>query len=225
MLAIAHRAPASPEACARLAGLGVRVFEIDVQVLGEQLVVSHFLPLHPLVPRVRRDRWGFTTRPRSEREIDLSAAVAAVPAEVELLLDLKNDRGEKAAELAHAVLGAGLDPARCHVSTKGWHVLRLLREQGFRTWRSVGDAAALAAVRGAAPVPDHAVTVRHSLLSAEVVDELQSGGTQVMAWTVNDLRRARQLAAFGVDGITSDSVEVLRFAAEQGPEKGAAPTE
>lgn len=212
MLAIAHRAPASAEQCARLAGLGARVFEIDLQVLGGELVVSHYLPVHPRLPRVRRDKWGFTVRPRLPREIGLAAAVAVVPAEVELLLDLKNDRGGQAAELARLVAESDLDPARCHVSTKGWQVLRMLREQGFRTWRSVGDAAALAAVRAVAPT-DHAVTVRHSLLTAAVVADLQAAGHRVMAWTVNDLARARALAGYGVDGITSDSPEVLRYVA------------
>jgi hypothetical protein len=214
MLAIAHRAPPSRAQCQGLVDLGVRVFEIDLQVLGGEIAVSHYLPVHPLLPRVRRDKWGFTTRPRLAREVGLAAAVAAVPAEAELLLDLKNDRGARAAELARLVTESDLDPARCHVSTHGWHVLPMLRERGFRTWRSVDDAAALAAVRAATPLADHAVTVRHSLLTAPVVAGLQATGLRVVAWTVNDLARARVLAGFGVDGITSDSPEVLRFAAE-----------
>lgn len=213
MLAIAHRAPGTAQGCLRLAELGVRVFEIDLQVLGGEVVVSHYLPVHPRLPLVRRDRRSLTIRPRLPREIGLAAAVAAVPDEVELLLDLKNDHGARAAELAGLVAESGVDPARCHISTKGWQVLPMLRERGFRTWRSVGDAGALAAIRAGLPLPDHAVTVRHSLLTAAVVAELRAAGVQVMAWTVNDLPRARVLAGYGVDGITSDLPQVLRFVA------------
>lgn len=229
MLAIAHRAPASREEGARLAALGVTVFEIDVQLLGGRLVVSHYLPVHPhpSMARVRRDRWEFTTRRRAPREIDLAGALGSVPAGVEVLLDLKNDRGRHAADLAQAVVSAGLDRTRCHVATKGWQVLRLLRAEGFRTWRSVGDRSALVAVLAAAPLPDHAVTVRHTLLTPDVVSALRATGTLVMAWTVNDIRRAAELARLGIDGITSDSPRVLALvgAAGPGPPQGAAPPE
>jgi glycerophosphoryl diester phosphodiesterase len=96
------------------------------------------------------------------------------------------------------------------VSTKGWHTLDALRGHGYPTWRTVADAHALADVLAGPPVPDSAVTVRHRLLTAEVVAQFHAVGTPVMTWTVNDPARAAQLVGFGVDGVTSDSVEVLR---------------
>lgn len=210
-IAIAHRAPSSAARCAKLLELGVTVFEVDVQSLGGELVSSHFLSPWPAFPRLRRDRWALTLG-RHRREIALRAAAAAIPAQARILLDLKIDRGPGAHALAAAVVGAGLDPDRFIVCTKGWDTLPLLREHGLPTWRTVGDPAALHAVL-ATPVPDVAVTVHHELLTAPVIAELHAAGTTVMAWTVNDLTCARRLVEDGVDGVTSDSPAVLRAVA------------
>ena len=57
--------------------------------------------------------------------------------------------------------------------------------------------------------PTFAVTVRHPYLTPETIERLRRDG-KVMAWTVNDPRRALELAAAGVDGITSDLPQVFR---------------
>ena len=223
MLAIAHRAPSTPAGCARLAALGVKVFEIDVQVVDGELVVSHFLPVVGAVPRLRRDRWTVTLARRQASEIALAGAVAAIPKDVAVLLDLKTDRGEPALELARLVAAAGLEPKRCHVSSKGWESLAILRKKGFRTWRSVADARALAAAVREGRVADHAYTVRHTLLNPQITAGLHTLAPHVMAWTVNSQQRAMRLADFGVDGITSDDPDVLAWAAAlppRGPRDG-----
>lgn len=211
--AIAHRAPADPARCAALAAAGASIFEIDVQAFAHLLVSSHFLPVHPLLGRVRRDRRSFTVRHRTPAEIDLARAIAAVPDGARILLDLKCDVGQPASDLVDRLAEAGLDRDRCLVSTKGWHTLPALRAAGFRTWRTVADTTTLAAVLGGPPLPDDAVTVRHSLLTAEVVARLREKVPAVMCWTVNDPRRAADLVAAGVDGVTSDSIDVVRAVA------------
>lgn len=211
--AIAHRAPADPARCAALADAGATVFEIDVQAFAVDLVSSHFLPVHPLLPRVRRDRRSFTVRRRTSAEIDLARAMAAVPDGARILLDLKCDVGRPASDLVDRLVEVGLDRERCLVSTKGWHTLPALRAAGFRTWRTVADAARLAAVLDGPPLSDDAVTVRHSLLTARVVQRLREKVPTVMCWTVNDPQRAADLVAAGVDGITSDSIDVVRLVA------------
>lgn len=212
MQAIAHRAPATVAECERLIQLGVSVFEIDVQLLDGELVVSHFLPVRG-VPRLRRDRYTLTMARRSASEIALAGAVASIPRRAFVLLDLKVDRGEPALELAQQVAAAGLEASRCHVSSKGWASLELLRKRGFRTWRTVSDAAALTAAFRDGKVADHAYTVRHTLLNAEIVEALHRLAPRVMAWTVNSDRRVLRLADFGVDGVTSDSPRVLELVA------------
>ena len=211
MLAIAHRTPASRERCSALAAAGATVFEIDVQMIGDDLVVSHYLPVHPRFPRLRRDRARFTVRRRGRLEPALAAAVEALPPRAEILLDLKADAGPAAHELVERVLASGTNPERCYASTKGWATLPALTAAGYRTWRTIADARALTAALALPAIPDHAVTVRHTLLTRDVVAALRERGPRVMTWTVNDLVRARQLMDLGVDGVTTDSTEVLRL--------------
>lgn len=211
MLAIAHRTPATADRCAALAAAGATVFEIDVQAFGDDLVVSHYLPVHPRLARVRRDRARFTVRRRGRLEVALAATVESLPAGAEILLDLKVDRGPAAHALVERIVAAGPDPARCYASTKGWETLPALAAAGYRTWRTVADPAALTAALAMPAIPDDAVTVRHSLLTPEVIAALRDRGPRVMTWTVNDLGRAREVIALGVDGVTTDSPEVLRL--------------
>ncbi|MGQ0623258.1 MAG: glycerophosphodiester phosphodiesterase [Sporichthyaceae bacterium] len=214
MLAIAHRCPTTVAGVAVAAAAGAQVYEVDVQSIDGVLVSSHFLPLLRGFPRLRRDRARLTCRARDVRESDLGLRLASLPADAQILLDLKADTGAPALALVELLARADLDVARCHVSTKGWHTLPRLAELGFRTWRTVGDAGALARVLRCEPVADYAVTVRHNLLDEGVLRELRSLAPRVMTWTVNDLRRARELAAWGVDGITTDSPSVLAFIAD-----------
>jgi glycerophosphoryl diester phosphodiesterase len=58
-------------------------------------------------------------------------------------------------------------------------------------------------------LPDDAVSIRQTLLSREIVAALHERVPSVVAWTVNRAARARQLAGYGVDGITSDRIPVL----------------
>jgi len=211
LLAIAHRTPSTRERCAALGAAGATVFEIDVQTIGDDLVVSHYLPVHPLLPRVRRDRTRFTVRRRGRLEVALAETVASLPAEAEILLDLKVDQGPAAQALVEHVVAAGPDPARCYASTKGWATLPALAAAGYRTWRTIADAAALTAALAQPELPDDAVTVKHTLLSAGVVAKLRERGPRVMTWTVNDPARAREVMGFGVDGVTTDSTDVLRL--------------
>lgn len=42
-----------------------------------------------------------------------------------------------------------------------------------------------------------------------LIDEVHARGQQIMTWTVNDPRRMRQLAEWGIDGIISDDPRLL----------------
>jgi glycerophosphoryl diester phosphodiesterase len=97
------------------------------------------------------------------------------------------------------------------------------RASGFRTWRTARDrrelAAALAGLR-AEPYVSEAVSVRHTLLDERTIAAIRDVGAAAVAWTVNDLRRARHLMALGADGVTSDRVAVLRGLSALDPEGG-----
>jgi glycerophosphoryl diester phosphodiesterase len=50
------------------------------------------------------------------------------------------------------------------------------------------------------------VSCRHTLLSKPVIADLHKRGLLVVAWTVDDLERARELVSWGVDGLTTHRV-------------------
>jgi glycerophosphoryl diester phosphodiesterase len=88
--------------------------------------------------------------------------------------------------------------------------LERLRAAGFRTWRSAGTRSELRELLNEGPLADDAVSVRHTLLSPEVIARLHQQAPSIIAWTVNDRRRARHLRDLGVDGVTTDRAAVLR---------------
>ena len=55
-----------------------------------------------------------------------------------------------------------------------------------------------------------AVDVKHTLLKPAIVDKAHDAGLAVLAWTVNDPRRARELAHWGVDTVITDAVDAIR---------------
>lgn len=72
---------------------------------------------------------------------------------------------------------------------------------------SAADAVTYAAERGHA-----AVSIDHTLIDESVLQLASDAGVRVLAWTVNDPRRARELYAMGVTAIISDDPESLRDA-------------
>ena len=52
-----------------------------------------------------------------------------------------------------------------------------------------------------------AVDIKHTLLKPAVIEAAHGAGLAVLAWTVNDPRRAALLASWGVDTIITDAVD------------------
>jgi glycerophosphoryl diester phosphodiesterase len=51
--------------------------------------------------------------------------------------------------------------------------------------------------------------VDHTQLDAQIVGEIKEAGLRILAYTVNDPQRARQLAQWGVDAICTDRIDVI----------------
>ncbi|MBT0773832.1 glycerophosphodiester phosphodiesterase [Kineosporia sp. J2-2] len=215
-LMIAHRTPAERSGCEALVAAGANVFEVDVMLAADdEIVLSHDIPFLTGLPWFRHDAWRFSFS-RHPAGPPLEAVAELLPPHVEILLDLKCDRGTEAFRLVRKLLTLGLDPARCHASSKNWRSLEELEREGFRTWRSVASPWALRSLLEDDAAPGHAVTVRHPYLTPDTIDRLHRLG-RVMAWTVNDPQRALELVAAGVDGVTSDLPEVFTAMAAAAP--------
>lgn len=52
-------------------------------------------------------------------------------------------------------------------------------------------------------------SINHALLSCAAIERCHALGVPVVAWTVNDAARVRQLAALGVDAVVSDDPAML----------------
>lgn len=212
-LLVAHRLPDSSAQCAALAAAGAGGFELDVQLRGDTVVVSHYLPFLQIPGWLEHDGTRFRWGGRQLRDPELAQAMDRVPDEALVVLDPKEMRPGRRRRLA-AALVAALDqmPAqrsRCVVSTHDPAELGTYRAAGIATWRTLGAARDVAAVLGGEPLADAGVAVRHTLLARDVVRRLRNATSTIAAWTVNDVGRARELAELGVDVITTDQAEVL----------------
>jgi glycerophosphoryl diester phosphodiesterase len=212
-LLVAHRLPESAARCATLAAAGAGGFELDVQLRGDAVVVSHYLPFLQIPGWFEHDGTRFRWGGGRVRDPELVEALARVPGDARIVLDPKEMRRTRRRRVAVAVTKvlAALpwERDRCVITTDDLSELRIYRAAGIATWRTVGAAHELAALLEGGPLDDAGVAVRHTLLSADTVARLHSQTTTVAAWTVNDVARARELAALGVDVISTDRVEVL----------------
>ena len=209
MLLVAHRTPPSRAGCERCAAAGARVFEVDLQLGPDgRIVVSHYLPFGNVL---QRDNLRLRVRRRRSRDPLLAEVIARVPEGCDVLLDLKERGAEASARLIDELSRTLAARSRFIACGGRPGDLDVLRAAGFRTWRTIGDAAALRNVLDAGRLPDEAVSIRQSLVSREVVDALHEQVPSVVAWTVNFRRRARQVRHFGVDGITTNRLAVMQL--------------
>ncbi len=203
--------PADAAAANALAGAGAETFELDVHLPGDDgpAVVTHFRPLGPPAAGLFRDGWRLR-RAGSSLSLGptLSQALALLPTGCEALLDIKGPIRD--AEAAARALVAGVDqPQRTSICGNAGPVAAAARRAGMRVWRSVGSPAELdAALQSVGPAP-WAVTVRHTMLTPAVLAALRRRVPRVLAWTVNSVDRALVLAAWGVDGVTTDRAQVM----------------
>jgi glycerophosphoryl diester phosphodiesterase len=141
---------------------------------------------------------------------------AAADTDAGIFLDIKNG-GAQAAEILRAtveeVSGA---PPRIVASSQQWKALRAIRElcPEVDAFYSIDVAAKLDLFLAVSERDERprGISCRHTLLTRDVVRRLHERGLLVVAWTVDDIERARELASWGVDGLTTH--KVAEFATE-----------
>ena len=216
MIAVVHRVPRTSEAVQTWVDAGAGCFEADVQLPDDfdaksrtGVVVSHFLPFLRVRGWLQHDglqfRWGAGADP------SLSEVIALLPPGSGVLLDPKETHPARRSALIDALADVLPERERFVVSTDYPGDLERYRGAGFRTWRTVKDARGLQDVLAGTRLPDAGVSIRHSLLDADTVRRLHERVRRVVAWTVNDASRARELVADGVDGVTTDQPAIARL--------------
>jgi glycerophosphoryl diester phosphodiesterase len=204
---IAHRYGNSLESLRVAAGAGAAYVEADVWAYGGRLEVRHAKTLGP-VPLIW-DRWY--VRPRPPRPLELDAVLAALPSGIGIMIDLKGDHPRLPEML--------LDALRRHdsgrpimVSARFWDHLPSLRvHPELMLFHSVGTQAQLRRVRPLLDLRENdAISIHYRLLDASTVRSLKRQVSMVATWPINDPARLRQVVAWGVDGIITDRMEILR---------------
>lgn len=217
-LAVAHRAGNDLRLLREAEAARVDLVEVDVWLHRGQVEVRHLrrfprslLPL--LVGQWRVERgWG--------KQLTLADVLAASAPATRLMLDMKGVDIRLAPTLIEVM--AALQPERQYaVVSRRWALLEAFRDHGHAfVIHAAGDERELRDVRRQLTWHDHhAVAVNHLLLTAERVSELRASAPTLLAWTVNDQARMRQLVDWGVNGIISDRLDVLRAA--RGMREGA----
>ncbi len=219
-LLVAHRGGNGWLALRRALAAGVDWLEADVWWQAGRVVARHDPTLWRLPLTYSRYRLGLAPIPTLTLE-HLLDAVAGTG--VRLLLDLKGD----APELPQAIVAtlARRDAfAQAALCGQEWGPLDSARtlDPRVQVLFSLGQERHIPAylarlADGSAP---GAASVNHRLLTPPLVAALKERGVTILAWTVNDPTRARALLAWGVDGITSDSLRLLRYLRVPPPSTG-----
>lgn len=211
LLAIAHRAGNSLAALRAAAEVGADVVEADVHHRQERLEVRHSKALGPLPYLWDRNPWHLAHA--STIDLHLPELLDAMLPDATLMLDLKGigSVGRRTADLLHE-----RSPDRpVIVCGRWWPTVDAFADRGWAhrvlSARNRMELVRLRRRVRAAPAGSlHGVSLHGSLLTREVVEELRAKVALVMTWGVNDLETLERVSAIGVNGIISDSVDVLR---------------
>ncbi|MCJ7810896.1 MAG: glycerophosphodiester phosphodiesterase, partial [Dehalococcoidia bacterium] len=132
-----------------------------------------------------------------------------------LLLDLKGEYGDREEALAQALaemlerMGMEEQVTICGLN---WPLLGHLRAAAphLKVHYSIGSADQLRAFQAMLERdPIRRICLNHSLAEEPLIERLKGLGMIIYTWAVDDLRRARELLGLGIDGIISNSLEML----------------
>lgn len=206
MRTVAHRRGNTVAGLREALDLGVDLVECDVHAYRGRLEVRHLRSMGGLPYLWDRDE---VVRRRSHRPIELGELVAALGGDHRLMIDLKGVHPRLAGSVA-GMLREQAPDLGLTVCTKSWWMLDAF-ELPVRQVLSAATRRGLA--RLLARVADravHGVSVRRSLLTPSVVEELHRGTDLVMAWSVDTPEALEQCRRLGVDAVVSKDLDLLR---------------
>ncbi|MGC4191142.1 MAG: glycerophosphodiester phosphodiesterase [Thermomicrobiales bacterium] len=218
-LAIAHRAGNLGRLAERAIAHGADMLETDVWLHRDILEVRHDERVSILgweLPLLH-DGWRVHWLSRSLRRIE--SLLNETPIDIRLFLDLKGSSpllGERLVEWINAN-----QPERpVIVCGRSWDQLDAIEPlPNVLAVYSVGDERELAAFwQHAGRLDFPAISLRHTLATPDVMARLKGMGALVICWTVNDPVRMETLRALGVDGFTTDNLDLIdRIVRERTP--------
>lgn len=204
---VAHRFGNDIAALERAERAGVDLVEADVWRHRGRLVVRHDTPPGRLA--LFWDRWS-PWRGRSP-QLPLAELLRELDPGTLVMLDLKGSDLALPNELVSAF--RAVRPAEeLLVCSQNWALLEQFRPHaGVTLVHSIGNERQLAIAWDRLARDDHdAVSIDHRLLSSARVRELKARVSTVMTWTVNGEQQFQAVLGWGVDGVISDNLDMLR---------------
>ncbi len=202
---IAHRAGNELDNLRAAESLGIRVVEADVHLFRGRLESRHLKTVGPIP--VLWDRWRLAN-PFAPRLL-LDELLAAKGEATELMLDLKGRDPELSGRVL-AALQPSLGISQTTICSRNWALLDpFASASGVRVVYSVGSRRQL---RDILRLGDgrrlHGISIHERFLDPPTVTELRRRADVVLSWPANTLARARELAAFGVDGLITEQLDL-----------------
>lgn len=214
MLAIAHRAGNSLAALADAVARGADVVEADVHLVRAGFELRHSKTLGPLPWLWDRNPWELT--PRSVRQLQLRELVQAPHSPASLMLDLKGT-GPVGRRAVQAL--AAYEPERpVIVCARYWPSVAAFAgvpwARPVLSARNRGELLRLRRRLRAATAP-YGVSLHDSLLTGPLVRGLRDRVELVVTWGVNDRVALDRVVGLGVNGVITDSADVLSAVRDQ----------
>ena len=214
---IAHGGGNGPARARGALAAAAAFLEVDLWVRGGRLEARHERRLPGPLPFLY-ERWYLSPSPNPPYCLD--DLLLACQGRAGVFLDLKNGLGQVPRLLRH-VLAASGQGVPVVASSQNWPLLREVKVAcpQLDLYYSIDtpdrfDLFLSVLLHDSLPV---GVSCRHSLLDRRAVADFHDAGLAVVAWTVDDGERARDLARWGVDAITTNRVEEIRAALPPSP--------
>jgi glycerophosphoryl diester phosphodiesterase len=225
---IAHGFGNSRRRLARALSGPVDLIETDVRFQDGKMVVRHERKLGPLPVLIDEKtslhigsehgwrlllwRWFIALQ---RNPLALQEVLAEAKDKRGLLLDLKGRYGDREEALAQALAEMlermGMEE-QATICGQNWTLLGHLRAAAphLKVHYSIDSADQLRAFQAMLERdPIRRICLNHSLAEEPVIERLRGLGMTIYTWAVDDLPRAHELLEMGVDGIISNSLEML----------------
>ncbi|MGI8486250.1 MAG: glycerophosphodiester phosphodiesterase [Thermomicrobiales bacterium] len=205
-LAIAHRAGNSLALARTAIAAGADMLETDVWPFRGHLEIRHARRIWKLPLLWDRNR----PIPIWRHRLELNQILEHLAIETRIFLDLKGT-GATLGERVVERIEKAQPERKIFLCGRTWEQLDAVASHPNVTcFYSVGDDSELASVWSRLETMTlPAISLQKDLATPEIMARLNALKTTVICWTVNDMDEARRLFALGVDGFTTDDIEMI----------------